>query len=674
MLSLHIHPVITQTLSRTRQYMSGLSLQSRFMVIMGISSLIFTLLLWLMFNNFTEQLLERFGARFAEKQMLYDRERTLQPLIREIALARQATEGPLLKEWAANEHDPKLYKRAMEKMDTMRNHFRGGNYFAVLLKSRNLYYNDSSGTFDGRQLRYTLDPTDPDDGWFFDFIQTKDTHRVRVATNHKLGVSKIWIRVPIIDGDEIVGVLGTGIDLDDFTHNVSNIEQPGVTNMFINQNAVIQIYNDDDHIDFPGVFNASDRHYSSDEILDIRTGRKWVHQAIMNINEGHRSIETEFVSLKGKRYLAGIIALPEVGWYDLTLLDMSVLLPQADFTKIWLVVILGTLCLMAILAFSLHRLVLKPVAVLTDAAAHIRRGDYESKLPEENSSEVGKLASQFHGMVDAVHNTQNLLEAEIEKRTHQLNDAQKLLEISLKQEMERRETQANLMALMAHEMRNPVSVISYTAQMLRLLDRSTQPDWPARIEKIILSAKQLSNLMNTFLSEKWLDMDKHGLGLEVGDLNRVCAEVIANFREDDAHPLSFEPWDGDATFSADWQLVRIAIDNLLDNASKYSPLNSVIRLKILQRKAGELCVEVSDQGIGIPPELMPNVFEKFTRGRHESSIRGSGLGLYLVSWIAKYHGGHIEALSLAELGSTFRLCLPIRKLDYVSLENGSVAV
>jgi len=643
----------------------NLNLQERFLLIMVASSLLLLLLLYHLFSNFTMELIERIGMHFAEKQMLYDKARTLQPLIQEIALARQSADSNTLRKWAADEQNPVLREHAMEKMEKLRHHFRGGSYFVALLKSGNYYYNDADGQYEGRQLRYTLNPASPDDAWFFDFIKSGEDYRIKVSRNSKLDVSKIWVRVPIRDGARIVGVLGTGIDLDDFIHNVSDISQPGVTNMFINRNATIQIYNDVGHVDFPGVVNFSDHEHSTNQLISKDSGNQWVNQAIKKLDARKEGIETEFVSINGRRYLAGMIALPEVGWYDLTLLDLSVMIPQTDFVGIWLTVTIGALMLLSVLAFSLHKLVLKPVAMLTVATARIRQGDFSSEpFMERDGGEVGKLALQLHDMADSIHNTQHWLEEQIEKRTRQLADAKKMLEISLQHEKNGRETQTNLLALMAHEMRSPVAVISNTAQMLNILVQSDHPDWQPRIEKILRSIRQLTSLMDNFLTEKWLDMDKHGLDRKIGDLNQVCAEIVANFIEEQAHrPIRFEPWNGDTRIYADWELVKIAVVNLLGNAGKYTSSNADIALKILPCKADMLCIEVSDRGSGISPEIQPHIFEKFIRGQQESGVHGSGLGLYLVNWIARFHGGYTEVSSQKGQGSTFRLCLPTASPD-----------
>lgn len=647
--------VVAQVFSRSRQYLTDLSLQSRFLLIMGASSVFISLLFFAMFNNFTELLLSRIGGRFAIEQSLFDKARSLKPLISEMELAKKSADKKVIKEWVAHEKDPELRKKSLE---ALRNRFQSENYFVAIMHSGNFYYEDAAKPEKGKPFRYTLDPASPDDAWIFDFVKSGNDRSIKVSANHKLGVIKLWVIAAIREDNKVVGVLGTGVNLYEFARNASTVHLPSVTNMFIDGGGNVQVYNDVNHFDFPPVPNYSEPEHVHLQILGQTAGKEWVKQTIDKLKDGKQGVETGFVSINGKRYLAGLNALPEVGWYDLTLLDLFALLPQSEFIKIILAIIAGTLGLLLILAFSLHTLVLKPVATLTDMVTRIRRGDFSAKPVPDSRGEVHELILQFHEMAGAIHNTQQWLEDEIEKRTRQLSDAQKILEISLNHERDGRETQANLMALMAHEMRSPVAVISNTVQMLNMLAQTERPDWLPRIEKIMRSIRQLSVLMDNFLTEKWLDMDKSGLNREMGDLNTLCAAVTENFVESYARFIHFTPLDGDARTCADWQLIRIAILNLLDNAHKYSSRNDEICLSVLSDKTDMLCIEVSDHGMGISPALQSHVFDKYARGRHEADIRGSGLGLYLVNWIARFHGGSMEVSSIEGQGSTFLLCLP----------------
>jgi signal transduction histidine kinase len=654
MFTVHNRRTARQALSHARQIFTKLSLQSRFLIIMGTASIIIILQVWLMFNRFTDQLIERIGARFTEKQILYDKARTIRPLMREMDTARKFANTPLIKKWLAHEHDPVLFQNSMTEL---RNQFQSHNFFVAVAKTGNYYYQDSAIPGDGQPLRYVLNPTTPDDAWILDFIKRGKNHGVNVTANKQLGLNKIWIMESIKEGDTVIGVLGTGIDLNEFTRNTSVVQLPGVTNMFVDHNASVQIYNDFDHLDFPGIIGLSEAEHVNLQILGATAGNHWVAETIKKLDEGSTDLETEFVMINGKRYLAGIVALPEVGWYDLTLLDLTVLMPQTELTKIVLVFIAGALWLLAIMAFYLHRLVLKPVTKLTDRVSRIRQGDYSSIEPT-SSGEVGNLEAEFTYMAQTIYKTQHWLEDEIEKRTLQLKEAHQLLELSLRHEREVRETQANLMALMAHEMRSPVAVISNTSQMLMLLAKNEKPDWQPRVEKILRSVNQLALLMDNFLTDKWLSMEQQGLNREMGDLNQLCADISYDFFGSHARHISFEANPIGAKLCADLQLVEIAVFNLLDNASKYSAPADEIFLTVCSGTESMHCIEVRDRGMGISADLQQHIFDKFARGRHETDIHGSGLGLYLVNWIARFHGGYTEVVSTPGQGSTFRLFLP----------------
>jgi signal transduction histidine kinase len=638
-------------------FLDRLNLQFRFLFIIGASVLCFALVIWWVFSQEGERLVERLGARFAEKQVLYDKARTLQPLIREVALARQMADSTIIKQWVKNEQNPQLQQLAMAEIEKFRQHFQEGSYFLALTKSGHYYFNDASRQYANKQLRYTLSPDKPGDAWFYATIKNSNDYQINVDPDIHLGVTKVWINVLLRDGDKVLGVLGTGLDLTDFIRNVADIPQPGVTNLFVDRNAAIQIYRDIGYIDFSSITKSSNQQHSIDLLLEQPDDRAWIRQAISQLAHGGSSVVTKFVQIGGKRYLAGVVALPEVGWYDITLLDLTVLLPQHDFLEMGLAVGGAALGLLLVLAFTLHRLVLRPVAVLTDAAARISRGNFAPALLEKGSGEVGQLTTQFQVMADVVYKTHNWLEEEIEKHTRQLTDAKKMLEILLQQEKDGRETQANLLALMAHEIRSPVAVIGNTAQMLNALAQAEQPDWQPRIEKIMGAVRQLALLMDNFLAENRINMKSSGLELHEGDLNVFCAELVDTLAISHNRAIRYEPYGGDARLSADWQLIGIAIGNFIDNAVKYSSPESEIGLRVLPGKAGTLCVDVTDHGSGIAPELQQHIFGKFIRGQHGTGVQGTGIGLYLVNWIAQFHGGYAEVSSVVGTGSTFRLCL-----------------
>ena len=109
----------------------------------------------------------------------------------------------------------------------------------------------------------------------------------------------------------------------------------------------------------------------------------------------------------------------------------------------------------------------------------------------------------------------------------------------------------------------------------------------------------------------------------------------------------------------DKEWLERALLNLLDNAIKYTPAGGRVTVHAVKEHSGTR-IEIVDTGIGIPPEALPHVFERFYRAdpARDKSIEGVGLGLSLVKWIIQEHGGSIEAASIPGNGARFTILLP----------------
>lgn len=675
-------PNLHNRLRSMQLFLAKLSLQTRFLLIFGAASLFLALIIWFAFDSIAERMMERIGGRLAENQALYDKAHILQPLIRKLSIMHQMADNATIKRWAADRQNPQLRQQALAEMELFHRHFQDNSSFLILVHPED--YHPGKQPPNNlpwiKHLRYPMDGTEPANAWFHTAIKDAGIQQISVGSGASSGVNEILIRMPLHNGGKLLGIIGASLVMDGLPPEpASDIFHASVSNIFIDRDATIQIYRDIKHLGISGTAKPANQKLHIDYVLDNPEDAAWIRQSIEHIENSNQTeagalhikgkrylsnspVVTKFVHINGKSYLAGMTAVPEIGWYDITLVDTSALLSQHDFLEMWLAIGGGALCLMLILLFSLRRLVLQPIAVLTAASDRIRQGDYARASPRKGSGEIGRLTAQFQAMRRAVHKTHNWMDDEIRKRTQQIRDAKEMLEVSLQQERNRRENQANLLSLMAHEIRNPIAVIGNTAQMLNTLAYAQQPDWQPRIEKIMGAVLQLSVLMNKFLDEDCINMSGNELDLKMDDLNDFCGRLANALAANYRHPIHYSPCSENSMLLADWHLIGIAIGNLLDNAIKYSPPDGKIDMCIIQNKAGMLCVEVTDQGSGIAPELQQRIFnEKFIRGEHKSNIRGTGLGLYLINWIATSHGGYAEVSSMPDSGSTFRIYLPQRK-------------
>ncbi|WP_287155690.1 ATP-binding protein [Candidatus Solincola tengchongensis] len=215
-------------------------------------------------------------------------------------------------------------------------------------------------------------------------------------------------------------------------------------------------------------------------------------------------------------------------------------------------------------------------------------------------------------------------------------------------------------SMVAHEIRTPLTSIQGFSEMASSAD--TPPEKRMEYYRIILSeSERLSRLVTNLLN-----LSRIEAGLE---LNRVPVNIpelingeLDFFRsQTDIHSLEYSGSRAIPTVYADPERLRQVIQNLLSNAIKYSPAGGKVEVTTgLEGKY--VTISVRDEGIGIPPEDLPRIFERFSRLEREevTGISGTGLGLTIVKHLVDLHGGKITARSEPGKGSTFTVYLPIR--------------
>lgn len=213
----------------------------------------------------------------------------------------------------------------------------------------------------------------------------------------------------------------------------------------------------------------------------------------------------------------------------------------------------------------------------------------------------------------------------------------------------------------SHELRTPIAVIQGYVNML---DRWGKDD-PKVMEESIEAIKNESEHMKTLIDQLLFlargDMERHVLEMLPVDANELLSQVTEESGMiDGGHRYFFEPeCDGrDVTVEADPAMIKQVLRILTDNASKYTPENGDIRFRAYNRD-GSVCLEVSDSGIGIPPDEVPRIFDRFYRGQaHRSdAASGSGLGLSIAKWIVDRHNGKIEVISSPGIGTKMTVVL-----------------
>lgn len=226
-------------------------------------------------------------------------------------------------------------------------------------------------------------------------------------------------------------------------------------------------------------------------------------------------------------------------------------------------------------------------------------------------------------------------------------------------EMDRRKDE--FMAMLGHELRNPVSVIRNALAVLQEIDDSPRT---ARQQQVIeRQVSHLTHLLEDLLDITRVNQGKITLELAPCELNcevRACLDGITN-GSGPQERVSFEPTAEELPIAADPVRLEQIVSNLVLNALKYSPDDTVIRI-VTERQGDEAVLQVLDHGIGIDPDMLTRIFEPFTQAKVSlaRSQGGLGLGLPLVKSLVEMHGGVIVANSAGEdCGSEFEVRLPL---------------
>jgi two-component system phosphate regulon sensor histidine kinase PhoR len=222
----------------------------------------------------------------------------------------------------------------------------------------------------------------------------------------------------------------------------------------------------------------------------------------------------------------------------------------------------------------------------------------------------------------------------------------------------------DFVANVSHELRTPLSILRGYIETL-LESPETSHEELLRILRVMKRhSNRLDLLAEDLLTLAQLESANPNLQLGNVDVSTFFEELIRDWEKKLANKrlnIIVDVPPDLRTIRADRTRLQEALYNMMDNAVKYSREHGEITL-MAKRREKQIVLSVSDTGIGISNEDLPRIFERFYRvdkARSHDSVRGTGLGLAIVKHIAQLHGGHVEAESEIEKGTTIRVVLPI---------------
>lgn len=239
---------------------------------------------------------------------------------------------------------------------------------------------------------------------------------------------------------------------------------------------------------------------------------------------------------------------------------------------------------------------------------------------------------------------------------------QRIVELNrgLEQQVQER---TEMLDVLAHEVRQPLhnasSAMESARNVLRIDGRDESSELVLRAQAVLADAQR--SLDNT-LAVASLLARPDPIHVDDADIDTLMGVAIADMPSAERGRIQVSRETATRTVLLDVSLMRLAIRNLLSNALKFSPSDTVVRVRIADSDAPlGLLIEVTDSGAGVSPDLQPRLFMRGARGRGRGS--GHGLGLYIVRQVMTMHQGSVELVRTSAEGSTFRLTIVQGALD-----------
>jgi len=283
------------------------------------------------------------------------------------------------------------------------------------------------------------------------------------------------------------------------------------------------------------------------------------------------------------------------------------------------------ICGLLVMAWGLHRAVLKPIVALHKTIAAFRSGETDRRARPSGLREVRELAQGFNGMADAL--------------------------------AKQRENQLAFLAGVAHDLRNPLHAFRLGMQVLA--EERSQVERNRTHDALDRQVDHLERMVDDLLDATRIEAGKLELRFEECDLRVAVEDMIRLYAPTSPeHRISAKLPDHPVLVEADPMRLEQVVSNLLSNAIKYSPRGGAVRVTV-EATADEAVLSVADEGVGISPDERSEIFLPF-RPRKAESPAGAGLGLSVVRRIVEGHGGRIDVESGFAQGTVFRVVLKRR--------------
>ncbi|WP_051039700.1 HAMP domain-containing sensor histidine kinase [Synechococcus sp. PCC 7336] len=328
-----------------------------------------------------------------------------------------------------------------------------------------------------------------------------------------------------------------------------------------------------------------------------------------------------------------------------------------------------TICLVYIFSGRVTR----KITSLTHLSEKVADGNYQSSSELSDTGlfpdEINVLAKMLKLMTDAIQDREQRI------RKYERTDAE--IRYQLAQERELNSLRSRTISTISHELRTPITIIKMASKLLQTRKQELATEKvDSYIERVCLASTRMGEIIDEMLLIESADAEALELELTRVNLKQLCRELLEEVRSFDSkqHNIQLSVHQCGRDLWLDKRLLHHILINLLSNAIKYSPAGSTVYFRV-DCSQDMAVFEVKDEGIGIPKEEQPYLFDRFFRANNVDPSGGTGLGLSIAQRCVDLHKGSLHFTSQLNVGSKFTVQIPLSDCEpqSCSLESSSAS-
>ena len=378
------------------------------------------------------------------------------------------------------------------------------------------------------------------------------------------------------------------------------------------------------------------------------------------VDQDNRQIDGSWRAIKGTSWAIVAETLPSG-----TSPELFSLFTIASITLVILV------ALVFFYLYSFNRRLLTPLRKIERGMQYYKTGDYSETITVNVKNELASVADLFNSMAHHIENNTSATVSQLKKSLERQNTDTRLLiekDVELREQgvklQELDKAKSMFVSVAAHQMRTPLAAIKWALKLVA--DGDVGPVNPEQKEYLMKgydSTTRMIDLINDLLDVDKIESDKFSYTFAPEQLDAIVQGIIDDLtgvaNEKGVNLIFRNETGGAAPINADKVKLRNALQNLIDNAIKYTIGGGDVTV-ILKEEQGTFKLSIADTGIGIPRSEQGKVFGKFFRAKNavRQQTDGSGLGLFIVKKIIEKHEGTITFESKEGKGTTFFITIP----------------